>query len=240
MKKCCSIVFVFIYVIPVYGNDFFSDANLFFKTYVDEKGRVEYATLKAAPAGLNYVVSNIALFSLKGKDSSVQKAFWINAYNVLVIKSIVDHYPVSKPTDISAIFSREIFNAAGKRVSLDRIEKEILAKQFPDVRLHFVLVCAAKGCPPLANFSYKPSELDAQLNERMLLVMNDPGFIRTNPGKKRVLISEIFKWYKEDFDKAAPAVLTFINRYRKEPIPLKYSVDYYMYDWSLNEKKPGK
>ena len=220
-------------------NDFFSDANVFFKTYVDGKGRVDYAAMKAAPIGLNYIVSNVALFSLKDKDEATQKAYWINTYNILMIKSIVDHYPVAKVSEIKDVFQLEIFNAAGKRVSLDMIENNILRKQFADPRLHFVLVCAAVSCPSLADFAFFPNQLDKQLDARTRQSLNHPGFIKTNPGKKQVLVSEIFKWYKVDFDVAAPSLIEFVNRYRTEPIPAKYSVDYYSYDWSLNEKKSG-
>jgi hypothetical protein len=102
-----------------------------------------------------------------------------------------------------------------------------------EARFHFVLVCAGLGCPPIINEAYKPSTLEAQLQEQTEIALNNPNFVKVK-GKK-VQISQIFEWYKGDFTQDGTEI-EYINRYRKEAIPEKAKVSYYSYDWRLNSK----
>ena len=109
-----------------------------------------------------------------------------------------------------------------------------LRAQFPEeARFHFVLVCAGLGCPPIINQAYLPDTLESQLQTQTQLALNDPEFIRTKG--KRVQLSQIFEWYKEDFVRNG-TVIQYINRFRKNPIPEKAKVSYYPYDWTLNQQ----
>ena len=51
---------------------------------------------------------------------------------------------------------------------MNQIEHEQIRPKFVEPRVHFALVCAAVGCPPLRSEAYDPSRLDQQLGEQAL------------------------------------------------------------------------
>jgi len=214
---------------------FFDRADAFFSQYVDE-GNVNYALIRKEPRTLNALVKEIAELDLSNKRVTADylKSFYINAYNILVIKQVVDRYPIAGPLKVEGFFNGIKHTVMGQEMTLDELEKGTLYKQFPDPRLHFVLVCAAKGCPPLASYSYKPTGLERQLTTRTREVLNLDWFIRVNNGK--VQVSQIFEWYKGDFEKDGESVKTFINQYRKPAIEENMKLGSYEYDWALNEQ----
>ncbi|MGB3586410.1 MAG: DUF547 domain-containing protein, partial [Tunicatimonas sp.] len=165
-----------------------------------------------------------------------KKAFYINAYNIVTIYQIIQIYPVKSPMNINGFFDKNKHQVAGKSLTLNQLEKERLLKDHFDARAHFVLVCAAMSCPPLASFAYQADQLDQQLEERTRQALNSPEFIRVDKSKKKVHISKIFDWYKGDFTKNQASVLQYINQYRDEKIPESYKVGYYEYSWALNEQ----
>jgi len=76
--------------------------------------------------------------------------------------------------------------------------------------------------------------LDAQLDRRAKAILNDPDFIQVNYEEKEVLVSEIFNWYKTEFEMGGNTILEFINRFREKSIPTNFAIGYYDYDWDLN------
>ncbi|MEM9391359.1 MAG: DUF547 domain-containing protein [Bacteroidota bacterium] len=210
--------------------DFFQSANAFFSINV-KNGNVAYASIKAKPEQLNNLVNAIASFDLKSADAKTNKAFMINAYNLLAIKGIVDNYPVKSPFDVKDFFDAKRYTVAGEKMSLNILEKEKLYPMSKDPRLHFVLVCAAVSCPKLADFAYVPAKLESQIESKTKEVLNDDEFIRIRGNKAQV--SEIFNWYANDFKSEGQSVAEFINLYRTDPLPSK-KVGFYTYDWSLN------
>ena len=82
-------------------------------------------------------------------------------------------------------------------------KKEFLLKDTKDARLHFALVCAAKGCPKIIEEAYQPDQLDSQLDRQTSLAVNDPTFIKVDYGKNTASLSQIFEWYKGGLCKGA-------------------------------------
>lgn len=208
---------------------FLDKADAFFRTHVQNQ-RVDYATIHSNPATLNELVDIIANVDLEGYTLQQRKAFGINSYNLLVIKNVVDHYPIQSPLKVSGFFDGIKVTVAGKKTTLNNYEKKELLQRYGDGRLHFVLVCAAVSCPPLANFAYRPDQLDAQLDAQTKTALNDPTFIRVDDFAGTVALSQIFEWYASDFK---PDVATFINTYRDQKLP-GAKPSYYTYDWTLN------
>ena len=238
MKKLLSSFLALFFVLAtVQAQSFFSDTDAFLKKHVDNYGMVDYPGIKASPGQLNKLVDQIKGYSVKGKTAAEAKAFYINAYNILMIKSVVDHYPISKPLDVPGMFDKIKHNVAGTSLTLSDIENKVLRVKYPDARLHFVLVCGAKSCPPLANYAFTPSNLESSLTARTKKAMNNKQFIRVDDANKKVAISKIFEWYKADFDKEAKSFIDFINKYKSTPIPTSYKVTTYEYNWALNLKK---
>ena len=212
---------------------FTETADGFFQDHV-RNGKVDYAAIKEHDETLTKLVAEIGSMPLSSATATEKKAFYINAYNLLVIHSIVEKYPVGSPMDISGFFDGQKHTVAGESLTLNELEKTKLLRVYEDARIHFAVVCAAKGCPPLASFAFQPSNLEAQLQERTRNALNDTYFIRYR--QNRVEVSKIFEWYQSDFTKNGQSVLGYINQFRDGTIPTGSSVSHYEYDWALNKQ----
>lgn len=216
-------------------SEFFSKANAFFGTYVTD-GKVAYKKIKDNPADLNELLKLAKEISVPVSDSKRYQAFWINGYNLGVIKGIVDNYPIKSPLDKAGFFDKSTHDLGGKSITLNDIENKLLRAKFPkEARFHFVLVCAGLGCPPIIDEAYMPKSLDRQLQLQTELALNDPNFVQVK-GKK-VNLSQIFEWYGVDFTQDGKSLVDFVNLYRKEKLASNIRVGYYPYDWTLNEIK---
>ncbi len=216
---------------------FFEKADAFFKSHV--KGDlIDYQSVEND----DFFLELLKLVEKADPDSwskNEKKAFYINAYNILVIKGVLDAYPIASVQDVAGFFDRKRHLVAGKTVTLNELEKEFLLKPFADGRLHFVLVCGAKDCPPIIAEAYVPERLDEQMEQQTHLALNDPDFIRIEEEKGMASLSQIFQWYVSDFGGSQKSVLEFINSYRSSPISEDYGIGYYNYDWSLNGTMTG-
>ncbi len=210
---------------------FFDNANSFFAKHV-RQGRVDYKNLKG-DAQLASLLDAVAQAELRSASDATKEAFYINAYNLLVIGAAVQAYPLASVQDVPGFFDRTTFPVAGERITLNNLEKNRLIRPYQDARLHFVLVCGALGCPPITDFAYYPDRLEQQLDMQTKLALNDPNFIRIS--NEEVGLSQIFDWYQSDFGKNPQEVIRFINNYRQTDLPLSGRVRYYPYDWSLND-----
>lgn len=216
-------------------NDFFNSSNAFFAKHV-ENGLVDYNAIHQNPDELNAIIELAEGLEIDIENKKAYQAFWINGYNLHVIKGIVDNYPVKSPLDIKGFFDVTKRKIGGLEISLNAIENELLRAKFPyEPRFHFVLVCAGLGCPPIINEAYNPKNLEDQLQQQTEMALNNQNFIRVK-GKK-VLLSQIFEWYKGDFVQGERTEIDFINTYRKDKLDAKSKVGYYPYDWTLNEIK---
>jgi len=215
-------------------NRFIDQANAFFHTYV-QNGTVDYQAIKQHPDTLNQLVIAIGSMPINRISRRRRKAFYINAYNILVIHSIIKHGIPPSPKRIDGFFDQIKHKIGGDKLTLDQIEKDRLLQPYQDPRLHFALVCGAVSCPPLRPYAFTPGQLNMQLTMAARTTLNS-NFIRLNRKQKNVKISEIFKWYKSYFLKHHKSLIAFINKYRKQKIPVNYTVTYYKYNWELNSR----
>lgn len=212
---------------------FFANAHTFFEKNVID-GRVRYAHIKEYPMELTSLVNDAKKIAVTKADADNYKAFWINAYNLLVIQGVVNNYPIASPLDVNGFFDKLTYEVGGETITLNAIENKLLRGNFPEeARFHFVLVCAGLGCPPIINAAYMPSSLEMQLQKQTEKALNDDNFIRFK--KNKVAVSQIFEWYKGDFEQNGKTLIQFINTYRTEKLPEDGKVSYYPYDWTLNE-----
>lgn len=214
---------------------FFTTTNTFLKKNVSS-GKVDYQAIKSDPGSLNDILELASKIDLSKENATTAKAFWINAYNLSLIKGILAKYPVKAPTDIAGLFDKITYTIAGKKYTINDIENKMLREKYNDARVHFVLVCGAIGCPPIINVAYLPETLDEQLNKQTKLALNNPNFIKVNGGSKKVALSQIFEWYKGDFIAKGKNEIDFINQYREDKIDSTFKTSYYPYDWTLNKK----
>lgn len=240
MKRVRHLFFLFLLLLTYVGygqsiDSFFEKADAFLQANV-KNGLVNYAAIKKNPDKLNELINMSSMMQVSKDNSKIYQAFYINGYNLHVIKGVVDSYPIKSPLEIEGFFDQIKRNIGGNAVTLNEIENVLLRSNFPDEpRFHFVLVCAGLGCPPIIDEVYLPENLDDQMQKQTKLALNDPNFIRVKDNK--VFLSQIFEWYKEDFIGKDQDEIDFINRYRTQPIDNTLKIGYYPYDWTLNELK---
>ena len=240
MHKILLISYLF-FLLPFIVNsknriDYFFESTDVFLQHNVKDGLVDYAAIKNNPDELKALISKIASTSLAGLSKNEQVAFYINAYNIAVINAVLSDYPLTSVQTIKGFFDEQQYVIAREKMTLNELEQDKLLRFYHDPRYHFVLVCAAKGCPKITNFAYRPEKLEEQLESQTQLALNDPNFIRIDEEKKIVELSQIFSWYKEDFS-VDGSLINFVNNYRKSFIPKNYRVNFYDYDWALNDVK---
>ncbi|MDA2916843.1 DUF547 domain-containing protein [Nitrospinae bacterium AH_259_B05_G02_I21] len=264
--------------IPAYaagpnGDAFSTDGYAYvLKTYVNDRGMVNYKGLKADREKLDSYVRAMerldrAVFERWSKSEQI--AFWINAYNAIVLKTIIDNYPITPSFFKLAVFPRHsIWHISGvwddikhpimgRPMSLNAIEHETLRKDFNEPRLHVSIVCAAISCPPLRDEPFTGKRLEAQLEDQARRFVANPHNFQIDRAARRVELSSIFKWFGEDFvatygtdntfnghRPVVRAVLSFASRHlgaedRRYLDTQQYSIHYTDYDWSLNEQRDG-
>lgn len=214
---------------------FTEEANTLLSDQVSA-GKVDYQAIKNDHRRIDALYQQIGDLSLDGISDAEKKAFYINAYNIITIYQVVENYPVKSPQEVDGFFDQKKHTVAGESLTLNELEKKKLLEPYQDPRVHFVLVCAATSCPPLADFAYEADQLDEQLDQKTRQALNNDQFIRVKEDQNSVEISKIFEWYQDDFIRKTASPLAFINQYRDKKIPSTYRVDYYEYDWTLNRQ----
>lgn len=211
------------------------------KRYVAENdgdhtfARVDYSTLRHEP-GLTDVIARLAGYPVKTLASREEKlAFYINAYNILAIKIVLDHWPLASLRDAgsfwSPVWEKPAGIVGGRSVTLDEIEHEIL-RPLGEPRVHFAIVCASRGCPDLRREPYSAAHLNAQLSDQARRFLRNP-YKGLRLGGGRIRISRIFDWFASDFDRVG-GVETFVRRHRPDLPPGQRLRADLGYDWSLN------
>lgn len=240
---------------------------------VDYHGRVDYAALQANPVDLRTYEAALADADPAHYEQwsrTERIAFWINAYNALTMRAVIDHYPIKSSVFRSLVYPknsiRQIpgvwddlsFEVMGRPRTLNQIEHEILRAEFDEPRIHMALVCAAMSCPPLRWEPYTGDKLDAQLEDQTVLFLGAPDRFRVDQEAGTVFLSSIFDWFGEDFiefygtderfagrEPAERAVLNFLAR-RLEGSQREFvdgdafRIEYLDYDWTLNEQRGSR
>lgn len=237
-----AIAFFSVLTAQAFAQDSYFDHSLYAQVLAKfvRDGQVDYAALKNNPSSLKGYIMQVAELNKQAFDSmpgDEKIAFYINAYNAIILKVIVDYYPVKSIKEIPGVWNRIKFKVAGSNLTLNEIEHEILRKHFKEPRIHFSLVCASIGCPKLFNEPFSGKELDEQLNHQAYIFINDKTKVRLDKSNNILYLSSIFKWFGEDFGD----VLAFVKRYLSQG-EVKFIQDkkpkimYIKYDWSLNDK----
>jgi hypothetical protein len=175
-----------------------------------------------------------------------QYAFWVNLYNALTVELVLTHYPVDSIRDIGGVFrrgpwERELVSITGKALTLDDIEHRILRPIWGDPRTHYAVNCASLGCPDLAAKAYTAASLDERLDEQARAFVNHRRGVRFDDG--RLVLSSLYRWYREDFGDGRDALLAHLARYAGESLASRLEAFdgriEYQYDWRLNDALPG-
>ena len=249
MKKQFILIPLFLFIISFFGNNILAQKS-FDHSYTDyteflnknvTNGKVDYKGLKNNPKELDQIINQFSTVTLEQYNSwseSEKLAFLINLYNASTLNLVVQHYPLKSFKDIGEPWDIKFLEIHGDKISLNSLENDYIRKKFNEPRIHFALVCAANGCPVLISEAYISDRLESQLENstRNFLLIKDKNSVDDN--KKIIMISPLFDWFKEDFNRKLGSVIAFIAPYySKIPEDLKnYQIKYTVYDWSLNEK----
>ncbi len=202
-------------------------------------GRVNYAALKEK----DFRTLATLYRSLADAPAKPDLAFWINAYNIIVLREVTAAHPVKDVWSVDKNFFKKKHFVAGKQLSLDDIEKEVIGKQFRDARAHFGVNCASASCPILPPEPFTSENVDAQLDEGARGFINGEANVTFDEASGALLLSKIFDWYAADFERSAGSVEKFLAKYlspEKQRLlqTRQWDIKYLPYDWSLNELKP--
>jgi hypothetical protein len=223
------------------------------KKYVSG-GKVDYVGLRADQTTLDEYLKLVATASepTLDKKTLAGMAFYINAYNALVLKAIVIQDPLPKNiTDDKAFFEKTKYKVAGKDMTLNDIEGKI-RKEFKDARIHFACNCGARSCPPLPSAPFEDKTIDATLTKLTTNFLNGSG-VKIDDTKKEIQVTKLMDWYGADFsetlgdptlakDKAAIQFATkYLNDATKKAsfdaaVAAGYKVTYQGYNWNPNAK----
>jgi hypothetical protein len=176
-----------------------------------------------------------------------QAAFWINLYNALTVRLVLDHYPVKSIRDIkispglfaAGPWGKKLIAVEGEALSLDDIEHRILRPIWRDPRIHYALNCAAVGCPNLARTAYTAADLDKLLNLGARSYVNHPRGVLVE--KASLHVSSIYTWFAEDFGGGDAATIVHLRQYAAPALAERLAtvsrVSGHHYDWSLNDAR---
>lgn len=206
-------------------------------------GAVDYPAFAAAPQ-LDAFLAQVRRARLGAGDGAAERlAFWINAYNALAIRGILDGGSPASLLGRYRFFLRRRFAVAGEEITLWDLEHARI-RPLGEPRIHFALVCASASCPKLASETYLPQRLDAQLERAARAFVNDPARNRFDPTDRVARLSAIFDWYAEDFAADAGSPAGYVAGYLADSelaralAAGRWRVEYLDYDWSLNGTPP--
>jgi len=191
---------------------------------------------------LNTLVSAVADYQIDTENSQTTLAFYLNAYNILATKGVIDGYGPHSLFSRYTFFKSNKYIVAGTEMNLDTLEHKII-RPLNEPRIHFALVCAAISCPPLRGEAYRADILNTQLNDQATVFINNPEKNNFDIDKKQSNLSSIFKWFEEDFLLQANSLNQYIAPFIQDQ-SLKsaltnneFEVKFNRYDWSLNGKR---
>lgn len=193
---------------------------------------------------LDGYVAQLSAVRVAGLNRAEQKAYWINLYNALTVRVILERYPVKSIRDIrlggffsSGPWDARLVTIEGKKVSLNDIEHRILRPIWRDNRIHYAVNCASLGCPNLAPEPFTASNTDRLLDEAARAYVNHPRGVSVEGS--RITASSIYDWYQVDFATSEKGLVEHFRMYAAPPLASAlagFSGSYrYRYDWSLNE-----
>ena len=173
-----------------------------------------------------------------------QRAYWLNLYNALTVRTVLEHYPVGSILDLGPRRGRgpwreKLIHIEGEEVSLDDIEHRILRPFWRDPRLHYALCLAALGSPDLPAQAFTAATSEAMLDAAARAFVNSERGARLERG--RLFVSSLYAWYRPDFGGSDRAVIAHLRRYARPKLAEALAREAHIagdsFDWSLNDAK---
>jgi len=208
--------------------------------------RVRYASVTPQDKEkLKEYLKSLQSVQVSGLNRDEQEAYWINLYNALTVKVVLDHYPVKSIRDIDISpgwfkdgpWGAKLVKIEAEEVTLNDIEHRILRPIWKDNRIHYALNCASLGCPNLQPEAFTGENTQTLLEKGAKEYANHPRGLRIEGN--RLTLSKIYKWFWIDFGGSEDKVIQHLSQHVKAPLTqilsdLRGRIRY-EYDWDLNE-----
>ncbi|MFQ5952719.1 MAG: DUF547 domain-containing protein [Candidatus Omnitrophota bacterium] len=246
-----TILTIVIFTCPLESRAAVFDHNVFntlLKKYVSD-GKIDYLKWKKDDLEtFEEYINTLKEASPEKMSRNGRKAFWINAYNALTIYAVLKRIPGNKLLAkvfsvqmVPGFFDRIKYDVDGESLTLNDIENVKLREGFNDARIHFALVCASRSCPEIQNGAFKAPGLDKKLDEMTRMFIRDKTRNRIDTKDNILYLSQIFKWYEEDFVGDSGSVINYVKKYVDEKDFLYLSsqdvrIKFLYYDWLINVK----
>lgn len=206
-------------------------------------GLVDYTGLARDSALLDEYLARVAAAEIASLSSGEAKAFFINAYNAITVRSILENPEVASIRDIDGVWTGKKHVVGGHELTLDDIEHRVLRPYFKDARIHFAINCASRSCAPLNPFAFTGAGLDTALDVATRVSLARPGFLAVDDSG--IVATPYLDWFAEDFNREGGA-RSFLSRYAPpadaaiiasdSSLPIRFAD----YDWSLNASPRGE
>jgi hypothetical protein len=215
------------------------------KKYVDEQGRIDFASLAKDRGELDRFVAYVTSY---GPNTSPEYfptsdhvlAYHLNTYNALAMYKVIESgipQTLAGFQKVSFFFLGKV-QVGGQSISLYDYENKVI-RPLGDARAHVALNCMSVACPRLPREAFLPQTVNQQLNREARLFVNEARNVSLDSHKQVLYVSEIFKFYTEDFLKDAPTLAAWINRYREDKVAEPKTIEFIAYDWTIN-RQPEK
>ena len=213
----------------------------------DDVTRFAYGIVSTADRdALNAYIARLSATAISRFNRQEQRAYWVNFYNALTVKVILDHFPVKSIRDIDITpgwfadgpWGAKLVTVEGEKLALDDIEHRILRPIWKDPRIHYVVNCASIGCPDIPPVAMTADNAEELLNEGAARYVNHSRGVSVADG--RIVVSSIYSWFEADFGGTEAGVLDHLRRYAAPALKARLAgrdgYDDHSYDWKLNGK----
>ncbi|MEM7168772.1 MAG: DUF547 domain-containing protein [Pseudomonadota bacterium] len=216
----------------------------------DGLNRIDYEGVSDADlAALDAYINALEATPISSLNRDEQFAYWVNLYNALTVKVIVDHLPVESILDVdispglfaNGPWDKKLVEIEGEDVSLNDIEHRILRPIWKDARVHYAVNCASIGCPNLQPMAFTAQSNEALLDAGARAYVNSPRGVQVTDNKLNT--SSIYVWFKEDFGGNDAGVLQHLKAYAQPALAAQLAdikaIASHSYDWGLNAAEEG-
>lgn len=210
--------------------------------HVDDQGRVNFAGVARDRADLDRFVAYVYDNGPNNRPELFPSpahvlAFHINAYNALALHKVVVTGIPNTNAGLRKVgfFYLGKVQVGGEPISLYDYENKVV-RPLGDPRIHVALNCMSVSCPRLPREVFVAEKLEMQLEREAKKFFNEARNVQVDNAAKIFKVSEILKFYTEDFLAKAPSLAAYVNRYRDDKIPEDYAVDFIVYDWTINRQ----
>jgi len=207
--------------------------------------RVAYDRVTPADRqALGDYIAGLTTLPIGAYNRAEQLAYWINLYNALTLRLVLDHPGVGSIHDIDISpglfgfgpWDKKLIQIEGEALSLNDIEHRILRPIWRDPRVHYAVNCAAIGCPNLARQAFTGANVEAMLTQAAGDYINHPRGAEVRDG--RLYASSLYQWYRVDFGDSDAGVIQHLKRFANAELARRLETVSYIYDddydWALN------